>query len=55
MPSRPTKVTQVVDLESGLQVYVVGEPDGRPGVIWNYDIRGFNGGRWSFADNGNSL
>lgn len=36
---------KVVDLESGLQVYVVGEPDGRPCVIWNYDIRGFNGGR----------
>ena len=36
---------QVMDLGSGLQVYVVGEPDGRPCVIWNYDIRGFNGGR----------
>jgi len=36
---------KVVDLESGLQIYVVGEPDGRPGVIWNHDIRGFNGGR----------
>jgi len=36
---------KVMDLGSGLQVYVVGEPDGRPCVIWNYDIRGFNGGR----------
>merc|ERR1712130_792969 len=36
---------EVVDLDSGLQIYVVGEPDGRPVVIWNYDIRGFNGGR----------
>jgi len=36
---------KVVDLESGLQIYTVGEADGRPCVIWNYDIRGFNGGR----------
>ena len=42
---------QVVDLGAGLRIYSVGE--GGPGtrtVIWNYDIMGFNGGRWGWQD-----
>lgn len=35
---------EVVDLGPDLQIYVVGEAGG-PSVIWNFDSKGFNGGR----------
>ena len=37
-------MAQVVDLGSDLNIYTVGE--GPDAVIWNYNIEGFNGGRW---------
>jgi len=36
---------KVIDLGLDLQIYTVGQPADGPCVIWNYDIKGFNGGR----------